>query len=431
MKMVNRMRGWPFAGWSLLLGLSLGGCWKDNPNYCEGAPNNSCALLDAAAPRCATDDDCAAPTGACDVPSGVCVECTADDATACTGTTPVCADTLTCAGCTAHADCAGSDVCLPSGACAAEADVAYVAPTGSGAACSKALPCATLAAAIATSKPTVKFASGIVKDAATTVITGRAVTLVAAPDAILDRDGDGPILDVQGAGANVEIYDLAITGASGPTDAIGIRLLANGGTPQLTLERVKVSGNQGAGITTSGGTLTITRSTLSENADGGLATTTPGVVTLTHNFIYRNGNPTTATVGGALLRPMTGSKVEFNTIVDNQADQASLSAGGWLCDTVGFMAPGNLVFRNVGGPAGTTQTIGSCALGNSFSQAAAIGDNTPMFVSPNVTPLDYHLTAATPTSIRDAAGACTGTDVDGQPRPSGGACDLGADELVP
>jgi hypothetical protein len=61
--------------------------------------------------------------------------------------------------------------------------------------------------------------------------------------------------------------------------------------------------------------------------------------------------------------------------------------------------------------------------------AATIIDNTPKFAHPNSDPFDYRLTADTPTIIRDAAGACTGFDFDGDARPSGTACDLGADEF--
>lgn len=43
---------------------------------------------------------------------------------------------------------------------------------------------------------------------------------------------------------------------------------------------------------------------------------------------------------------------------------------------------------------------------------------------------DYHLTASTPATILDAVD-CDGntSDVDGNMRPQGGRCDLGADEL--
>ena len=45
-------------------------------------------------------------------------------------------------------------------------------------------------------------------------------------------------------------------------------------------------------------------------------------------------------------------------------------------------------------------------------------------------PLDLHLTAASPATVRDVAGvtACSGPDIDGDLRPQGGLCDFGADE---
>jgi hypothetical protein len=157
-----------------------------------------------------------------------------------------------------------------------------------------------------------------------------------------------------------------------------------------------------------------------------------GVVSLTINFIYNNGNNLTAAAGGLSLRPMGASKVEFNTIVDNQANLGAASAGGVFCDTAGFVAPNNLIFRNTGGATGTAQTFGNCTYGNSYSApGASAADNTPVFKSPNSQPFDYHLTASSPASVLDAAGACTGIDFDSQARPQGPACDLGADEVAP
>src|SRR3990167_1130749 len=126
-------RGGRLRWWSLALGLGLTGCKNDNPNYCPGAnANNNCAEIDAPAPRCATADDCASPTGACDVASG---------------------------------------------ACAAAAEVAYVAPTGTdNAQCTQAMPCTEIAKALMTNRPYLKL-SGETTEQVT--ITGKPVTLLA------------------------------------------------------------------------------------------------------------------------------------------------------------------------------------------------------------------------------------------------------------
>ena len=54
-------------------------------------------------------------------------------------------------------------------------------------------------------------------------------------------------------------------------------------------------------------------------------------------------------------------------------------------------------------------------------------DADPLTVSSR----DFHLTAASPCID---TGTCTGApavDVDGDPRPSGSGCDMGADEFAP
>src|SRR5262245_22133950 len=134
----------------------VAGCTR-NPNYCPGAnPNNNCAEIDAPPEgACTGDGDCGGATPVCDVAARTCVECTPERAERCTGATPVCGTGGTCRACASHTECA-SAACRPDGACAAEADVAYVAAGGGGAACTRAVPCGTLAAGLATGRPIVK-----------------------------------------------------------------------------------------------------------------------------------------------------------------------------------------------------------------------------------------------------------------------------------
>jgi hypothetical protein len=459
--------------WLVVLSVTLTfACERTHPNYCATATNHNCQELDAgtieedaevdanidADLSCHGNQDCTTPTPVCDLEgSRACVQCTAADSSACSGTTPLCDTDKMCHGCTAHAQC-DSDVCLPDGSCAMETSVAYVAPGpgGTDSTCTKSSPCRTLDAGLKQNRAYVKMSTGLVKDMKPTTIDGQAVIIFADAGAQLDRDGDGPILEVNGAGASVQLYDLEITGASGAAGADGIRLTANGGNPIVSLTRVTIDRNQGNGISASGGTLSISqssingnqatgitiadgtlslsRSTVAANQGGGIAMTGAGTeFTIINNFIYQNGNNVTTSAGGLFLLPRGASKLEFNTIVDNQAKASgTTSAGGVLCDERDFVAAHNIIFRNTGGMAGNVQIVGVCTYGDSLIRPGTSNvDNFPGFASPNAPPFDYHLTASSPASIVDASGACVGSDFDGDMRPLGGVCDLGADERKP
>jgi hypothetical protein len=431
--------------------LALVACERGQPNYCPTAADHNCLELDASLhTSCTGDQDCGGATAVCDVNgSKVCVTCTSAEPAACTGTTPVCSAGHACRGCTANAQC-GSDVCLPDGSCGEATSVAYVDPGGTdNDSCSKLAPCTKVVKALATNRPYVKFHGTTNEQVA---LDNKDVIVLADPGAKLTDTSNGILLKIDGT-SRVAIYDLEISGASGITNP-GISL-SPGNSATLSLTRVQVSGNQGGGIlisggslivlqstisgnqgggiSTSGGSLTLTRSTISENQGGGVTMSGAGTVfTITDNFIYRNGNASSASAGGLSVLSAGASKLERNTIVDNQARVTTTSAGGVLCDQVGFVAAHNLIFRNTGGPTGNVQTLGGCSYGDSLSLAGASNVDNPLgFAHPNATPFDYHLTATSPPSVVDAAGACTGVDFDGEARPTGTACDLGADEYHP
>lgn len=419
------------AAAALWLLTTAAGCRQENSWYCDDRAYNNCVNNPGEYP-CTERADCTGQDGkpACselseETGTGICVQCTVRDAAACLGVTPVCGADNTCRSCSKHTDCA-SAVCMPDGSCGSDANVAYVAPNGTSSTCTKTAPCGTLGAAVTTGKATIKVAAGLVKSNATTVIDGKNVTIVAEEGSKVDRDGDdNPVIRVQGA-SDVKIYDLEVTGASG-NGAHGIEVAA-GGSPKLALTRVKLTGNQGLGLSVQGGSVAVSQSTISTNTGGGILISNATFV-IANNFIYRNGNSAASTVGGLSLAPAANSKLEFNTIVDNEANAGSASAGGVFCDLPGFAAANNLIFRNTGGPTADLQTFGVCTYGNSFVRAGTSAvDNLPGFAHPNIAPFDYHLTAASPTTLLNAGGTCTGIDFDGEARPQGGACDLGADE---
>src|SRR5687768_12013717 len=106
--------------------VGIGSC-RCNPKVCQGAPDDHCDNRADGAQRCTSNEECEEPTAICDLTGSMaCVQCTADQASACSGKTPVCGEDQMCRGCGAHSECPGSDTCLPDGACADPGQVAYV-----------------------------------------------------------------------------------------------------------------------------------------------------------------------------------------------------------------------------------------------------------------------------------------------------------------
>src|ERR1041384_7177876 len=84
-------------------------CQRLNDGYCETASYHNCNFDDIpgdASVNCHSDSDCVNAAGkACDTSSGACVQCTANNVRACSGTTPACGTKNTCAPCSDHTQC--------------------------------------------------------------------------------------------------------------------------------------------------------------------------------------------------------------------------------------------------------------------------------------------------------------------------------------
>lgn len=414
----------------LVFALLVAGCAKKtNPYYCPGAPDDNCTEDAASGPHPCTDSaQCVAPTGLCDLQANICVQCTPTQASACSGTSPVCGADESCRGCNSHAECAGSNVCLPDGACGIADDVAYVAPGPEGtdnAVCSMATPCTKVANALATGRRYLKL-HGTTDEAVT--IKDRNVIVLADPGAILTRTSNGNLLIIDGT-SDVQIYDLAINGASG--NGAGITL-PSGGSQSLTLTRVTMSGNNGTGgaITASGGTVNLYQSTIYGNGGGGLSLSATSF-DLENNIIAKNGG--IFTVFGGLLINQLGSgahTLEFNTISQNAGNTGFTT--GVTCQLVAkpISFGNNLVYGNSGmqvsGPncAWTYSDIGP-------DPAAGMGNLNadPLYVDAGKG--NFHVTSGSPVINQADPNATLGVDLDGNARPQGGRRDIGADEYAP
>ena len=207
-----------------------------------------------------------------------------------------------------------------------------------------------------------------------------------------------------------------------------VGISTSGGT--VTVSQSAISGNQGIGISTTNAALTIARSSVIANRAGGVSVSS-GTFDITNSIIADNGDTGSSgsDFGGLSVSGNGADKLEFNTIAYNHAKLGTLLSAGVACSVDSFVAPNNIITANNEGLTLPAQTKGICMFGNSYSMPDT-GGNVLGFRS-IVAPLDLHLTAASPASVVNAAGSCTGMDIDGDARPVGGACDLGADERTP
>ena len=415
--------------------------------------------------ECEVDEDCTARPGTlvCDLPSGmgVCVQCTTARAEACTGMTPACGATNLCEACDSHSDCA-SDACLPTGSCAAEAEVVYLKQGGSGAGggnCTKDAPCGLLETAIVQAmmaRPYIRVI-GTITNALADIGDKKVVFLgekAPAGSALRGGDpaGDPAILTLR-INAQVELHNIMLSDSDGPgvrVDGAGSTLLLShskiesadeegilisNGVVTVSDSEVSTCGSTGSGarrgINLALGELTVNRSKISENGGGGLLVAQDQKFVITHSFIVGNR----LNGGLSAITPGAGSKFEFNTVADNRDEvgNGQSDAGGVFCDDSTFTLSNNIIFRNLGGNNGSgfVQTSGNCTYSGSLISSNAQAETSSLGLLKDTAPRDYHLTAASPATVRDVASVvCTGLkDIDGDGRPQGAACDLGADEF--
>jgi hypothetical protein len=414
--------------------LVTGMCVQCGANNDCGVPLPACDLATNMCVQCVASSDCAAPTAACDTASQTCVQCTPTETAGCTGTTPVCGSRNACQACTSHADCTASNVCLADGSCAAVDKVAYVAAPPAGTVnptCGIAAPCSTVAAALLTGRPYVKFRGTI--DEAVVVENGRVVTFVADPGAKLTHGSGDPILTVRGDGTTLDVFDLSIS--DGPNSASGFGLLipAAAGSPKVSLTRVLLANDPAGGVSTAGGTLSISQSTIRGNAGGGVSIT-GGTFNIVGNVFFNNGNGTVVAGGLTISTSQNAAnRLDFNSFALNEAQPGVGAAIHCIAGT--FTARNNIMSDN-GTLANMEQISGACLHAYSIVRPGSLPPGTgnkaddPRFK--NASMGDLHIQpgspaigGADPTSVLSGPAA---RDIDGDARSL--PADIGADEIL-
>ena len=312
--------------------------------------------------------------------------------------------------CVTIGDCPTS-VCLPSTLCAADSDVAWLDPTGTGnGMCTMAMPCNSLNSALNTNRPYIRVHGAISQ----LTSISRDVSIFAEPGGAFTNNN---LLINAG---NVGLYDLELATSC---------LQLQGGT--TTAEHIHVHNCSGVGINANG-VLILDGSTISQNRSGGVVIQNQ-TFTITNNIIYGNGigggGGGGASAGGIDIQPTaaTGSRIDFNTVAANAVKASTGVAGGIYCNIPFFTGTGNVLAGNLGGGSPTTTYAndnGACTYASSVIQTNL---NLGFVNAPTG---NFHINSTS--SLRDAATVMgPATDVDGESRPYGSAYDIGADEYHP
>jgi fibronectin-binding autotransporter adhesin len=268
--------------------------------------------------------------------------------------------------------------------------------------------------------------AGIEDQAATGDLDLRAGIQIAGHGATVRQSAPDRVFHIPpGANPGVSFTDLTITGGGFGSGISGGALRADGGTVAIT--RSTMSGNQatvlGGAIYVSGAAtkVAITTSTISGNSaqaisGGGALSVSAGTVDIIRSTITQNSNPNTAPVGG-IVRGASAIVTVTGSIVANQVSGADcgslpLTSSGFNLEsatTCAFTSAGDVQNTNPG-------------LGPLQNNGGLTSTHDPIAGSPvlNAIPLDQ-VECTFVTGTRDQRGTA---------RPQNEACEIGAVEMI-
>ena len=393
-------------------------CAMGTCRACAGDSEDTlCAARNPSTPRCA---------------SGRCVACrSATASTDCPSIAPVC-DSGTCRACRGSADCA-SGVCAADGSCVASANVINVdnmkCNGGKGADGSLAHPYCEARDALSAlgGKTFVRLAGSgapyanlsVMNDGVTVTLVGPgpgatpAATIMGGSHTGLFISGtndtigvDG--LDIIGGNGRSDIYCSAPAGAKSSLRVVRASLHGGGDVGifarrcDLTVDRSRIGpDNEGGGVSIQGASYAITNTFIAGNIDGAAVTLSDDATgVFAHNTVF--GNVNLAGVGG-IECGMGAPKAITASIV-------------WLNDKMGG-----------------SQLSGACAVTTSDLDETVAGTGNQMLAPNFVDDVSYdlHLDATKDNSccVDKVPTSMVDHDIDGAHRPRGAAWDIGAHEL--
>lgn len=284
----------------------------------------SCADIDAATP-------------ACDAGTGLCVECTATDAQACSGATPVCdPGQNACVKCDAHEQCSSGACDLENGTCFPDGAALWVdrQATCGGAGTQDDPFCEIQDAVvkIAPGTPTVVHVLPGPGPYKTKIDVGSNVV------AAIVGEGGSPVIDVDidallvNEQARVFLHKLRFVGSS---------IMAGKGLVCLSADvwadGVEFTSRKAVALDAVGCQLELRRSRVYLNPGGGLKLNS-GSTRLENSFVTSNGT-NFSLYGGVLLSNLGELTAVYSTIVGNNSDQNA--------DSIHCNDPGPVALRNV------------------------------------------------------------------------------------
>ncbi len=378
------------------------------------------------------------------------------DSSTCAAADPICDQTThTCRGCIADTECTGG-VCIEyNGKCVPDANVLFVGMMGSdGGSCTRMAPCATFGYAFTLVNATmyvVRVGDGNYVEPIHLPSNGGATQVVLSGE---DRDPAGATFSpltspgmLFDGGTNVLLEGFAVMNS--PGDGIQARgtLVASrldvsnnssNGINQSSMDasggmRVvdsKLTNNQQLGVLSGKGYVDVERDYVIGNQGGGIRTQ-QGPITIINCIVAKNGS-LTSNVGGLRLDNLTvaGSDIELDTVAYNSIQAGTNAPGVQAGNTVAIT---NMILAD-NGAAGSAQMSSNVAVTHSLfeggPQPQGMGNKTGSPAFKDITNGDFHITAGS-MAIDNATTTTIGVDIDGETRPYGAGPDMGADEYHP